>query len=55
MQIFAKLPHLDDASLTVLHSNAERLLRSGTKPQKASATALMPAIEAGSPPAKRPR
>lgn len=46
MQIVAKLPHLDDASLTVLHGNAERLLRIGTKTQRASATAVMPAIEA---------
>jgi len=46
MQILAKLPHLDDASLTVLHGNAERLLRFGTKTQQAGATAIMPAIEA---------
>ena len=35
MQIVAKLPHLDDASLTVLHGNAERLLRVGTKTSRA--------------------
>jgi hypothetical protein len=46
MQILAKLPHLDDASLTVLQGNAERLLRIGTKTQQANATAVMPAIEA---------
>jgi hypothetical protein len=46
MEIIAKLPHMDDASLTVLHGNAERLLRIGTKKQQASATAVMPAIEA---------
>lgn len=46
MQIVAKLPHLDDASLTVLHGNAERLARVGTKTQQANATAVMPAIEA---------
>ena len=46
MQILAKLPHLDNASLTVLQGNAERLLRIGTKIQKTSATAVMPAIEA---------
>ena len=42
----AKLPELDDASLTVLHGNAERLQKTGTKAQQASATELLPAIEA---------
>jgi hypothetical protein len=46
MEILAKLPSLDDASLAVLHGNAERLLRTGTKTQQASATAAIPAIEA---------
>jgi len=46
MEILAKLPSLDDASLAVLHGNAERLLRIGTKTQQASATAAIPAIEA---------
>jgi hypothetical protein len=46
MEIIAKLPHMDDASLTVLHGNAERLQRIGTKTQQASATAVIPAIEA---------
>jgi hypothetical protein len=46
MEIIAKLPSLDDASLAVLHGNAERLLRIGTKTQQASATTAIPAIEA---------
>jgi hypothetical protein len=46
MEILAKLPLMDDASLTVLHGNAERLMRTGTKTLQASATAVMPAIEA---------
>jgi hypothetical protein len=44
MEILAKLPSLDDASLAVLHGNAERLLRIGTKTQQASATTAIPAI-----------
>jgi hypothetical protein len=35
-----------DAALNVLHQNAERLERRGTKAQQAAAAALMPAIEA---------
>jgi len=46
MEILAKLPSMDDASLSVLHGNAERLQRSGSKAQQASATAALPAIEA---------
>jgi hypothetical protein len=46
LQILAKLPQLDDAALKVLQGNAERLLRIGTKAQQASATAVLPAIEA---------
>jgi hypothetical protein len=42
----AKLPAMEDAALAVLHENAERLERTGTKAQQAAATALMPAIEA---------
>ena len=42
----AKLPEMEDAALAVLHENAERLERTGTKSQQAAATALMPAIEA---------
>jgi hypothetical protein len=42
----AKLPAMEDAALNVLHENAERLERMGTKSQQAAAAALMPAIEA---------
>jgi hypothetical protein len=42
----AKLPAMEDAALSVLHENAERLERTGTKAQQAAAAALMPAIEA---------
>jgi hypothetical protein len=42
----AKLPEMEDAALAVLHENAERLEHTGTKSQRAAATALMPAIEA---------
>jgi len=37
---------MDEAALTVLHGNAERLIRIGTKTQQANATAVLPAIEA---------
>jgi hypothetical protein len=42
----AKLPAMEDAALNVLHQNAERLERTGTKTQQAAAAALMPAIQA---------
>jgi len=42
----AKLPEMEDAALAVLHENAERLERTGTKSQMAAAAALKPAIEA---------
>ena len=42
----AKLPAMEDAALSVLHENAERLERIGTKAQQAAAAALRPAIEA---------
>jgi hypothetical protein len=42
----AKLPAMEDSALSVLHENAERLERTGTKAQQAAAAALMPAIEA---------
>jgi hypothetical protein len=42
----AKLPGMEDTALVVLHENAERLERVGSKSQKAAASALMPAIEA---------
>jgi hypothetical protein len=46
MEIVAKLPFLEDSALAVLQGNAERLVRVGTKTQQASATAVIPAIEA---------
>jgi hypothetical protein len=42
----AKLPAMEDTALSVLHENAERLERTGTKSQQAAAAALKPAIEA---------
>jgi hypothetical protein len=42
----AKLPAMEDAALSVLHENAERLERTGTRSQQAAAAALKPAIEA---------
>jgi hypothetical protein len=42
----AKLPQMEDTALAVLHENAERLERTGTKSQQAAAAALMPAIQA---------
>ncbi len=42
----ARLPAMEDAALGILHENAERLERIGTKSQQAAAAALMPAIEA---------
>jgi len=42
----AKLPEMEDTALAVLHENAERLERTGTKSQQAAASALMPAIVA---------
>jgi hypothetical protein len=45
MDLIAKLPGMEDAALTVLHNNAERLEQSGTKTQKSAAAALLPALE----------
>ncbi len=42
----AKLPAMEDVALGILHENAERLERTGSKSQQAAAAALMPAIEA---------
>ena len=36
----AKLPAREDTALSVLHENAERLERTGTKTQQAAAAAL---------------
>ena len=44
--LVTKLPEMADAALAVLHANAERLERTGTKAQQAAASALIPAIEA---------
>lgn len=45
MDLVAKLPAMEDAALTVLHQNAQRLEHTGTKTQKSAAAALLPAIE----------
>jgi hypothetical protein len=42
----AKLPAMEDSALSVLHENAARLERTGTKAQQSAAAALKPAIEA---------
>ena len=44
--LVTKLPEMADAALAVLHANAERLERTGTKAQRTAASALIPAIEA---------
>lgn len=46
MDLLAKLPSMEDAALTVLHGNAERLEQTGTSAQRTAAAALIPAIEA---------
>ena len=46
MDLIGRLPQMDDAGLTVLHQNAERLQQSGTAAQKKAAAALMPALVA---------
>jgi hypothetical protein len=46
MDLAAKLPQMDDAALTVLRENAERLEQTGTSAQRAAAAALMPALDA---------
>jgi hypothetical protein len=46
MDMIARLPALEDAALTVLHQNAERLEHTGSAAQKTAASALIPAIEA---------
>lgn len=45
MDIVDKLPGMENASLEVLHANAERLQQTGTKAQKSAAAALLPALE----------
>ena len=46
MDVTTQLPTMDDGALTVLHANAERLMRLGTPSQQAAAVALMPSIKA---------
>jgi hypothetical protein len=46
MDLAARLPAMEDVALAVLHENAERLEQTGTPAQRASASALMPALEA---------
>jgi hypothetical protein len=46
MDITAKLPAMASDALANLHANAKRLGAEGTAAQRASATALLPAIEA---------
>ena len=44
--VAAKLPAMEDAALTVLRENAERLEKIGTSAQQSAASALLPAIDA---------
>jgi hypothetical protein len=46
MSILEKLPGMEDAALNNLHANAVRLGQAGSPAQRASADALLPAIEA---------
>jgi hypothetical protein len=46
MDMTAKLPGMADDALGNLHANAKRLGAEGTPAQRASASALLPAIEA---------
>lgn len=46
MDVAAKLPTMEDAALTMLHANAERLERTGTAAQQLAAVRLMPLIAA---------
>lgn len=46
MTMVEKLPGMADDALKNLHANAVRLGDAGTAQQRASATALLPAIEA---------
>lgn len=46
MDLIERLPQMEDAALTVLQQNAERLQQTGTTAQKNAASALMPALEA---------
>ena len=46
MSLLEKIPHLDDSALKNLLDNARRLETSGSVAQKASASELLPALEA---------
>lgn len=46
MDVTTKLPTMDDSALSILHANAERLMRLGTPSQQAAALALLPSIKA---------
>jgi hypothetical protein len=46
MSILEKLPGMEDTALSTLHANAVRLEQAGSPAQRASAGALLPAIEA---------
>ena len=46
MNMVEKIPGMADDALKTLHANAVRLGEAGTAQQRASATALLPAIEA---------
>ena len=46
MSLVDKLPGMVDADLNNLHANALRLKEAGSAQQRASATAILPAIEA---------
>ena len=46
MDLIAKLPSMEAAQLAVLRDNATRLAQKGTRPQRAAASDLLPAIEA---------
>lgn len=46
MSLIERLPSMPDAALGTLHANATRLGESGTAAQRASAAALLPALEA---------
>lgn len=46
MNMMEKLPSLPDDALRTLHANALRLGEAGSPQQRASASALLPAIEA---------
>lgn len=46
MTIAGKLPTMEENALAILHTNAERLMETGTSAQQSAAAALMPLIKA---------